>query len=225
MNLDLSQALQPWNLVFLVPAILAVGYLLLMATGLGVDGDANPDLDLDLDGAGHGGSALDVLSLIGVGQAPLSLVLVTFALLWGFLGSVGLAAFGSLLGPSALVGWAALALALVGGGLLTRGVATLLGRFMPTTESYGQTQRQLVGRIATLRLPAGEAGGSAQLYDDRGTLYEVAVRTGPGEPALPSGSTVILWRYDEARGVYLVVQDEAIDAGAKAAVGAPSRSP
>ncbi len=210
--MDPTQVLQPWNLIFLLPAVAAVLYLLLLAAGVtaGEGMDLDVDVEADADAAG-GGSPLGLLSLIGVGRAPLSLVLVAFGLLWGFLGWVGNLLFGSVVGSPEVAVWPALALALVGAVVLTRGLAIGLGRVMPTTESYDLGARQLVGRIATVRLAAGEDAGTAQLHDDRGTLYEVPVRIDAGERPLPSGSRVVLWRFDEARGAYLVLQDEAID--------------
>jgi hypothetical protein len=84
--------LEWWNLVFVVPFAIAVLYYLLLATGaLAVDGDGQHDLDAD-DGLEHAVgpehpgqlgplASLDhALTFLGIGRAPLSIVLTTFAL-------------------------------------------------------------------------------------------------------------------------------------------------
>jgi hypothetical protein len=213
-----------WNLVFLLPAVAALLYLLLMALGaapseghdahLELDGDGDVDAGAHVGaGDGHDGGdpTQSVLSLIGVGRIPLSLVLMSFAFLWGFFGWVGNLVFGAMLPSPALFIWPSLLLALVGAALLTRFLAFGLGRLLPATESYGAGARELVGRIADVRYPLTETSGTVQLYDKFGSLHEVAARVPPGEAAIPAGAKVVLWRWSEPAGAYFAVQDEVFD--------------
>lgn len=230
--------LQWWNLVFLLPAAAALLYLLLMALGAapmeGHDADIDLDLDNDVDthighagfdGDGHGHGGFDpfrgALSLIGVGRIPLSLVLMSFAFLWGFFGWAGNQLFGTLLRAPALFIWPSLVLAFVASSVLTRFLAVGLGRLMPATESYGAAAQELVGRLADVRYPLTETSGTVQLYDRHGTLHEVPARVLPGEDAIPVGVKVVLWRYNEPAAAYLAVADEALS-GAEA-FGLPGR--
>ena len=99
-----------------------------------------------------------------------------------------------------------------------------LGRLMPSTESYGASSSELVGRIADVRYALTESSGTVQLYDRYGTMYEVSARVMPGERPIPSGERVVLWRYDPAGGAYFAVQDDVI-AGIEPGGSQPARLP
>lgn len=213
-----------WNLIFLLPAFAGLLYLILLATGTvsGDTGDVDVDLDMDADidaGEIHGiehalgesaqpSGLAHVLSLFGIGRAPLSLLLVSFSFLWGMLGWLANSAFSSFIASPAIFIWPSVAVALVGSLLLTRLLASGLHRFMPATETYAISNRQLVGRLASVRYAVSDRNGTAQLYDDQGRLHEVPVRVLPGEDPIPAQSTVILWRYDAAAEAFLVTPEE-----------------
>ena len=217
-----------WNLIFLLPALAAVLYLVLVATGTvaGDAGEVDADLDADVDaGDLHGiehavaeagqasnsdggpGGLLHVLSLVGIGRAPLSLLLISFFLLWGFLGWVGNGIFGSFLSSPGIFIWPSLLLALVGAAVLTRLLANGLHRVLPSTETYAVSNRQLVGKLASVRYAVSETAGTAQLHDDQGRLHEVPARVLPGEAAIPAQTDVVLWRYDADANAYLVIPE------------------
>lgn len=228
-----------WNLIFVLPAVGALLYLLLLASGAvaGDTGDVDADLDADLDvdfdaGDFHGiehvlgggapesessGGLPHVLSLVGIGRAPLSLLLISFCLLWGLLGWVGNSVFTAVAVSPAVFIWPSLALALVGSLVLTRLLAGGLHRLLPATETYAVSNRQLVGRLASVRFGVSASAGSAQLYDDRGRLHEVPVRVLPGEAPIPAQSNVVLWRYDPVSNTFLVTPED--DFGAASASG------
>lgn len=231
------------NLVFLLPAVAALLYLLLLALGAlpaeGGHGDLHvePGLHVEIHGAhielhphdipddfGHDAHHdtepfRGALSLFGVGRIPLSLVVMSFCFLWGFFGWVANQVFSSVIPAPALFIWPSMAVALVGAGAFTRLLAVRLGRLMPSTESYGASTRELVGRIADVRYAITETSGAVQLHDQHGSLYEVPARVRPGEPPIPAGERVILWRYDKTEGAYLAAQDEAFDSVLAESVG------
>ncbi len=226
-----------WNLVFLLPALAALLYLILLATGTvaGDTGDIDADMDVDLDvdadldpGELHGiehavGDAdsthpsglAHVLSLFGIGRAPLSLLLISFSFLWGLIGWVANGIFSTFISSPAVFIWLSVAVALVVSLFLTRLLANGLHRFLPATETYAVSNRQLVGRLANVRYTVSDRNGTAQLYDDQGRLHEVPVRVLPGESPIPAHSTVILWRYDPVAEAFLVTpEDPSGDVGA-----------
>jgi membrane protein implicated in regulation of membrane protease activity len=227
------ELLQWWNLIFLLPAMAALLYLLLLALGAlpaeghdaDVDLDVDPDLHIEVHSPhtdihpgnlpNHTPSVSDpfrgALSLIGVGRVPLSLVLMSFLFLWGFFGWLANQVFGSVIAAPALFIWPSLVVALVGASTLTRFFAARLGRLMPATESYGASTRELVGRIADVRYALTETSGTVQLYDEYGSIHEVPARVMHGESVIPAGERVVLWRFDERAGTYFAVQDDAIN--------------
>lgn len=210
------EILEWWNLIFLVPAALAVLYVLLLAVGALPFDDMGLHFDAD---AGHGGHDLpgdhDLLNILGVGRVPISVVLISFALLWGVIGWFATRAFQSIWAEPSVAFWPSLLAALVGSAGLTRVMTGLLSRLMPGTESYGAGSRELIGRLAETRYPVSATGGSVQVYDQHGSLHEVPARVLPGEAVIPAGARVVLWRYDDVAGSYLVTQDDALDGPGK----------
>jgi Protein of unknown function (DUF1449) len=121
------ELLQWWNLIFLLPAMAALLYLLLLSLGAlpaeghdaDVDLDVDPDLHIEVHSPhtdihpgnlpNHTPSVSDpfrgALSLIGVGRVPLSLVLMSFLFLWGFFGWLANQVFGSVIAAPALFIW------------------------------------------------------------------------------------------------------------------------
>lgn len=205
------ELLEWWNLIFLLPAGAAVLYVLLLAVGaLPFD-----DVGLHFDAhAGHADHDLpgdhDLLGILGVGRVPISIVLISFSLLWGVIGWFASHAFRSIWPDPAAFFWPSLLVALAGAFGLTRVMTRLLGRIMPGTESYGSGARELIGRMAEARYPISATGGSVQVYDQHGTLHEVPARVLTGEALIPAGARVVLWRFDDATGSYLVTQDDAL---------------
>ena len=64
----------------------------------------------------------------------------------------------------------------------------------------------LVGRPAVVRYTITPTFGSAQVYDQHGTMHEVSCRTQPDEAPIPAGTAVALVEYDPARQVFLAVR-------------------
>jgi membrane protein implicated in regulation of membrane protease activity len=222
--------LEWWNLIFLLPALAALLYLALLATGTvstesDVDTDVDVDIDADVDAdfdAGsvhgvehtlgaeqdHGGSRFgEALGFLGFGRVPLSIILLTFCFLWGFAGwATNTILKGALDRPAVFVIFS-LAIATTVAVFGTRSVARGLARILPSTESYGSSERDLVGRLATVRDPITEQQGRVQLYDAHRTLTEVPARIKSGEAEIPARTEVLLLSYDRQRGVYYVLAD------------------
>ena len=194
------------NLMFLLPLLLAVLYLLVLATG----GDGHGHHDAgghDATGHGHDGhhdahheSESDlskVLGLIGIGRVPLSLVLVTMLVTWGGAGLITNQIVGTNMWFVS-AGIAALA-ALLCTGVISNGAGRLL-----QTRSYGVAREALVKQKARTTVPITAECGEARLTDSTGTLRDLAVRVGPGLAQIPADTEVVLESYDRERGVFIV---------------------
>jgi hypothetical protein len=224
-----------WNLIFLLPALAALLYLLLLASGAVPDDDVEADADVDADldtevdtdvehGIEHslGGQqdhqapgVADLLGFIGFGRVPLSILVMSLCFLWGFAGWAANRVIDDLLGSPARFFWLAIPVAAVTAIGGTRYLARGLARIMPATESYGVSQRDLVGRLARVRDTVTEHHGRAQLFDDRGTLHEVPCRIRAGEAAVPQRTEVLLLSFDRDKGVYYVLADPLGDSAEK----------
>ncbi len=217
--------LQWWNLIFVLPFGLGVLYVLLMATGavaaegghdfgfdhdhdhdLGVDHD--PHLDVDaIDGPGFAGH---MLTLLGIGRVPLSLIGTCFCLVWGFFGWASNEVFRSFFPAPALFVWLSIAVALFMALLLTRFLVFGMTKYLPLDESYSVSDSQLVGRRAKVRFSVTPTSGTAQLNDQYGSLHEVPCRLKSENSevqSLPPGTPIILLDYDREKQIFYVRHD------------------
>lgn len=202
--------LQWQNLMFLLPLLLAVLYLLVL--GLGGDGHGHDagvhhDVGVHHDAAGHHdhdaehdaghGTVAKALSAFGVGKVPLSVLIVTMLVLWGGAGLMCSQSFGIAgVRTSALIA----GLAVLCGTPL---IAAVVGRFI-TTKSFHVHRRALVGSKATAIYGISADSGEARLTDSSGNLRDVAVRVMPGAADITEGAEIVLVRYDDQKEVFLV---------------------
>jgi membrane protein implicated in regulation of membrane protease activity len=211
-----------WNAIYSVPLIFALLYLTVtMVTGsllegagalhhLGVDAAVDAEgvpgeasslegahLSSEHEGDGHGlGSAL---LFLGVGRAPLTLVLQCLLLLWG---AVGLAIHLSVGngGP----GWLLLSvpLSLVGSMLGTRALALAFSRLYRAAGTSALSRSEFVGTTGRVVYPVSTEEGTIHFRDPHGTLHRVRARS--ERERIEAGQDVIIVGYDPGQNVYVV---------------------
>lgn len=184
---------------------------------LGHDLDHDVDHDMDHD-VGHevahdaGGAPAwaGALRFLGVGQAPLTMVLLV--LLGGF-GILGWIANASVLGimPKypAWVLAVVLLLDLFVAAWFTSRVAVFIGRAVPAFSSTATSVKRLVSRRGHVVSPqVDEKYGQVKVRDTGGTLITVFAVVDPGKPLIPRDTEVVLVEYDEARKVFIAVPSD-----------------
>lgn len=213
--------LQWWNLVFILPFFTAVASTLLLASGMIAHGDGDADHDVSIDhdfdhgieGGYHDiehereGFGLKVLSFLGFGKVPISILLTSFCYVWGFSGFVSNIALESALKFPFIYFW----FSVFNAGFLsvfsTKYLAKGIAAVMPSTETYGLKNEDFVGKIATVRYPITEKSGAAWFYDQHKTLQEVPCRVFPGEEIISLNMRVVLMRYDGKERAFFVSAD------------------
>ena len=177
------------------------------------DAEADVDHDVDVHGGrinidadseaagGHQGLA-GMLSWLGVGRVPLSVILMVLLLTWGVVGFGANQVLRDAMGTAVWLASIPLA-AFVSLGL-TAAISNGLARVLPVAEGGALTRRQLVGRRGTVIFAVTEAAGLVSVRDDEGDRYQVAARTLPGRDAVLPGEEVVLVRYDPDRSLFLV---------------------
>lgn len=215
------------NLIFLIPVIFGLLMFVGSAFGLGDGHDAEHGHDAGHDGgkeagkeAGkaaqkpanpldanaaetHGFSPLgSFLDLMGIGRVPLTIVLAVAGITFGGAGYAGNILLSGAGADPAWFAWITIPGAFVAMVFLTGGIARIINRFMPSSESYNVTKHDLIGRTGTLVLPAGAERGLAQVSDRQGNVFNVTCRTDGAE--IPSGQEVLLLEYAEDKDTYLV---------------------
>jgi hypothetical protein len=191
-------------IIFFAPLGLAVFVALFAAFGLGEhDTDAHADAHADVDTHVHAEGDADghepLLSLIGIGKAPVSLVVLCLLLLWA---SAGLA--GNLIWGTDRI-WLSLLVAGLAALLGTRAAATQFARLIPSVESHHVERNELIGCEGTALYPITESAGTIRLFDRLRNLRQLDSRVYGANPSeIPSGTTVVVMDYDKQRQVFLV---------------------
>ncbi len=233
---DLWTFITAWyNLPFSLALLAFLGLSVLQFIGLGGEHDADTDFDHDLDldhdvdldhdldldhdadfdhDVGHdieGGPVwLEMLHFLGVGYAPLTMVLLVL------LGSFGLSgwivnrlALGWFL---AYPGWALAVVLLVALAMavwITSRTARLIGRALPSFASSAISASQLVSRRGwVVSAQVDQSYGQVKIRDSGGTLITVFAKVDPDKPPIPRDSEVYLVDYDAASKVYTVVSSD-----------------
>lgn len=220
--MELSDLLQWWNLIFELPFVGAVLYILALGFGaIGHDVDGSVDGDTgghlghgiphaagaDTGDAGHDapGGIAAAFEFLGVGRVPLSIILPSFWLIWSFTGFAANSLLGGLIEAQRAYVLVSIALAAGSALFVTRVVARALHRIMPRTQTYGVETEDLVGSVGVAGYPGvSERFGEARVYDEHGNQHIVSCRLRKGGATIRTGETVLLVEYDRADRVFLV---------------------
>lgn len=170
-----------------------------------LDHDAEHDVDHDMSRDSL--SNFSWLAFIGIGKAPLMVVILIVLMTTGLLGWLlnGLAL--GLLGffPGLLL-LATLLVSLVAGSLVTSRVTRFIGRALPPVSTTATRAQALVGRPGTVISPFVDGRyGMVHLRDDGGTLISLFAIT-EDEQSIGRGESVILLSYDAVQRRYLVTR-------------------
>jgi membrane protein implicated in regulation of membrane protease activity len=151
---------------------------------------------------------LNVLAFLGVGKAPLLVVLLMFfgsvGILGWILNSAVRGVFGEYPGP---VFAAVLPITIVAGGFMSSRTARFIGRALPPISTTATRANALVGRRGTVISPFVDAKyGLVHLRDQSGTLINVFAVIRTEQESIKRGTDVVLVSYDPASKVYTITQ-------------------
>lgn len=183
------------GIAILMVALLAMGAF---HHDMDMDHDADADHDHDAEGESEGFS---LLSLLGVGRAPLSILAVSYSLTFGVAGILFV-----LVSHSWLVGyemWSlgfAATFAVVSSSIFAR----VLHYFVPSVESYTKKPSDLTGRTGVAMTTVKKDSGSVDVRDVGGTVHRLPAVTESGEIA--AGESILVVLFDEERRLYVVEQ-------------------
>lgn len=167
-----------------------------------LDSDTDADHDTDLDD--HGGlSALGVLAFLGVGKAPLFVVLIILFGTMGIVGWVLNSLIQGLITPYPTLAIAPVLLAsFFGGSLISSRLARLIGRALPPVVTTATSMKDLVGRpgVVLSRQLDGKYG-MVQVKDKAGLSLNVFAIVQDEDP-IPQDSSIVLVAYDEQEKRY-----------------------
>lgn len=218
--MDWRDLFLPHNLPF--SSFLGFALFLFFAQYFGADGHEagagahdmdGHDLSHDTDHSGdhsHDSESMvsRVLSIFGIGRAPLMVVLYTFFASYGALGIVCTALLGTIGIPPTGRLWIALLAVLPLATIVTRLVSVTFSKAVPQTLTLVTHLSELVGKTGTVTNPVTEDFGLARVYDAHMNQIIITCHTAPGEPPIPEGASVVLMEYDPEQKTYRVRTDK-----------------
>lgn len=212
-----------YNLIFTVPILFVILYLILQAVGLSlssmggdvdtdtgeadIDSDADSDIDADADSDG-----LPVLersmAFINVGKVPLTIILATFLLFWGITGfsfnNIIRQLFGSF--PSPFIA-ASCGLALVVGITATKFLSGIIARLVPGIETYSSNNESLLGQTAqVVSEQVTSKFGRAKMRDRYGNLLTIYCKVLDNKEIPKRGDEILLIDYDTSSKIFEVTK-------------------
>lgn len=222
--MDFLREINLWyNLIFTVPILLVIFYLILQAFGLAWDlggdvdtdaGDVDIDVDADVDADMSGFLTFErALGFINVGRVPLTIIIATFLMFWGFTGYTVNGIIKNALGsfPSVFI-MASCASALVVGIIATKFLSGIIARVFPQIETYSSSNESLLGQVA--RVVSGQVTskfGRAKVKDQYGNELTVFCRIPEGKEVLKRGDEVVLIDYDSSDNKFEVAKADFSD--------------
>jgi hypothetical protein len=160
-------------------------------------------------GAHHGhqhepSAARQLLGFFGVGRAPVTIVVGSLMIGWGFCGTVALELLRPILRfPALFVGPSAL-IAAAGALLCAKVFGELAARVMPEDESYAISREGLMGLTGKVVYAVTEDGGRIHVFDQFRTLHVTPARVAPGAAPIQKGTEVIVASMDPERRFVVV---------------------
>ena len=205
----------PFTILLVLCMLLCLLFGVLQLVGLGgeaehgvdADADLHPDHDADHDSDAESNdmSSFSVLAFLGVGKAPIAVVLI---LLLGAIGIVGLmlnSVVASITQPYpalALVG--IMPISLIVGGFISSRISRLIGRALPPISTTSTRAQALVGKGGVvISLFVDGKYGMVRLRDRGATQINVFATSIEPQP-LARGHHVTLESYDESKKQFRV---------------------
>lgn len=209
-------------------------FLLVIVSGGGeedleleVDADVDVNAEIDTD-AGSEILAGDILSWLGIGKAPLILLLATDCSLLGLLGWIFNVAVGSVTGsiPSSFLGGVVLALSLFtslfAGGLISKPLGKIFASF--GEDASGDRLIGCQGTVSSSSIPPVNQGkiGQVDVIDPVRNLVTVNATLPSWAQVIPHRGTqvIVIERHSES---YLVIAQDSADQAKWLADSAPIR--
>ena len=191
-----SPAMAPFVIALAMMAAIAaleIAGLLFGATFSGLIDDLLPDMDVDADLDADAGGLAHALSWLGVGKAPLVIVLASFLGAFGAMGVVGQSLASTLFGAAAPV-FIAAPLALLCALPTTGFIAGAVGRIMPQEETDAVSHDSFIGRTAEVIRGVATPGvpAEAKLTDRHGTTHYLLVEPDRSDASFSQGARVLL---------------------------------
>ncbi len=170
------------------------------------DFDADADTDADLD-AGDLSLAGQLLEFLGVGKAPVTMILLLLLGSFGVIGWIANSVLLNLLGRYPVPAIAPVTvISLYAGGFFTSRTAQVIGRLVPAVATSATSKHRLVGRLGRVISPqVDQTFGLVKVRDSGGTPITVFAVIDPDQAPIRRDANVFLVEYNPVKKIFVVV--------------------
>lgn len=193
------------NAIFAASIVFWLIYLFISLMGSGGDDaltshEIDKDIDLhhmdkDID-IHHGNSpqeGFSLLSYLGIGRCPVSIVLMLLGVSWGFVGLVCNGVFHALwVIPPLLYFWISATIALIIALPFTSFMSRIIARIMPRKGTTAISLESLVGKTGESSVTIDSKSGRVRVRDDYNSLHNIYCRTSPEDNPIPPNKEVLI---------------------------------
>lgn len=147
-----------------------------------------------------------LMGLLGLGAGPITLIVGLYMLFWGTFGLLvnSICRDAGML-PAVYI-LPSLAATFVATTIVTRLSAGILGKYMPTTESFAISVADLIGREGLVIHLVTEKAGTVDVTDAYGTVHRRTARTEPGAAEITPNTKILVVDLDEEDNRLIVKQ-------------------
>lgn len=166
--------------------------------------DADHDAEHDISSGMKLTIAHSFLSILGIGRCPFSIIMMSFFFLFTFIGLSANILLKSLLAAFPIYGVMSYIFSMILGFFLTGRLAGIIGKLMPTCETYVRQESSLVGKLGKSVYSFTDDRGYVQIYDDTKTLKEISAENVDPSQSIRAGDDVLIVDYDSEKRVFKV---------------------
>lgn len=230
--MTLQDYFQWWNVVYLLPLAISLVWIIATAMGgihmgtahTGGGHDASHGLGHGFGhchGSGHGHSAhahndghghdghgsgfsQKVMSILGIDQVPITLLLGIYMFCWGACGMAMNQFFSGISKYPLGYIWPSMGITFLVSFAITRSMAAIVARMLPTEETFGVSRHELVGLTGKAVFTVSAKGGTVDIRDKYGTVHREQAKTGDEDGSVLSGTEVLVLDYDVSDHKFVV---------------------
>lgn len=207
-----SLILEWQNAIFTASIIFWMIYLFISLIGGGgsehIDVGHGVDKDMDVHhglSSSHDGDGFNLLSYLGIGRCPISIVLMLLGVSWGFTGLVCNGIFDATkIIPPILYFWVSAFMSLLVALPFTSYSSRLIAKIMPRKGTTAIELDSLVGRTGESSVTIDSKSGRTRVLDVYGSQHNIYCKTSLEDSEIPPNTKVLILSRMSGNGMFVV---------------------
>ena len=141
---------------------------------------------------------------LGINDVPVTMLMGVFCLSWGVLGLLSNQIFAVGIKYPAVYILPSVSIAFFGGFIVTRIMAAIVAKFVPTDETYAVNRFDLVGLPGRTLHSTDSKIGTIDVKDKYGNVHRIQAKTEEGTDSIPPSTDVIVVDYDDSDKRFII---------------------